>query len=131
MIFWLNRLQSFKNSFIDDRLLRNFLTRSKKAISSCVDVDDDFGAYGSGISGVNVGSIVEGSPVALALLNFGRLLPFNPVGGLRDATTAASRIDVPVGPCLSVLGRFLSLLALAGGAKLPRGGIFWPSLIPG
>jgi hypothetical protein len=51
-----NRLQSFKNSFIVDLLLMNFLTRSKNAISSDVAPEVEVGVKGSGTRGVKVGS---------------------------------------------------------------------------
>jgi hypothetical protein len=55
------RLQSFKNSFIVDLLLINFLTRSKKASSSAVAPDVAVGGRGSGTMGVRVGDTAGAS----------------------------------------------------------------------
>lgn len=125
MICWLKRLQSFKNSFMEVLFPRYFFTRSKNAISSWFAAAVDGGGIGSGITGVKVGS-TAGPSVASALLwaslgffDAGPPAPRLPMG----VTSAGETMGAAV--CLSFRGRFLdSLLALAGGAKLPSGGIF-------
>lgn len=108
-----------------------FLTFSKKARSSWAETVSGAGASGSGMTGVNVGStkvlsVVFGLCDSLARLADG-------AGG----GSVALKADVGAwsgplgagGAAAAFSGRrfLLSLLALAGGAKLPTGGILGPS----
>lgn len=79
------------------------------------------------MTGVSVGS-TEG-PSTTALWECLALLLLLPAAGIvRADEVGMSTSGVDAG-CLSVRGRFLfSLPALGGGAKLPTGGIFGPSL---
>lgn len=123
-------LQSFKNSFIVDLFPIYFLTFSKKANSSAVALLDDVGGSGSGMTGVNVGSMDSTSAPSGLWVILGRLLLFTTPGAGLEAGAGLSTVNgtatgVVTAGCLSLRGRFLlSLLALAGGAKLPTGGIF-------
>jgi len=113
-----------------------FLTFSKNPSSSAVALLEEVGGRGSGMIGVSVGSIDGPSARRGLWLTFGRLLlalvlltpGIDRAAGLGLSMAIGAALGVGGGACLSFRGRFLvSLVALAGGAKFPTGGNFWPS----